>query len=691
MSNIILEKEKAENAPRKTRTLAEMPGFRAAIENNREEPGFIELYTRDDSGGPKLPPFDRTTWPGRTAAKAAKDFDFLSEAAAKAEKDVGTVAKKSKPTPATEERWLKDMAVELFLQGGVKPDDLAFLFEVKPDGSRVKELDGIVKKLLDETDPEPTPENPTSVSLEAGEPDSSNLRSAADILVDIARRGCELWHTAEKKSFATVQKVGHREHWPIQSDTFRLWLGKEFFDRESSVPSTTGLTDALNTLDGMAIHAGPCCEVALRVAEHNGDIFIDLCDEAWRAVRVTATGWQVVDDPPVRFRRSARMLPLPLPARGGAIGMLRPFLHVTERDWPLVLGCIVATFCPGISYPILEVTGEQGSAKTMSVGFFRSVIDPNTAPTRGEPSKLQDLMIAAENGWLVVFDNLSYLSPAMSDAFCRLSTGGGLGTRTHYKNDEETVFYLKRPIVVTGIESIGTRSDLLDRSVIIELKRFGKKERMTERELNRRFEKVRPAIFGALLDGVAGALKNLPAVERRTDIDWPRMADFSQWAVAAEKGLGLKEGSFLSAYCNNRDMAKLIALDSTPVVAALRAMLKRSGSFEGTGTELLDKLGIGQDTRKKGWPKTARTLSGMLSRLSPNLRAAGVDIEKHSKGRDRDKRDVWCISLTDADADSGGESVATAFLKNKRLKDAGAIERGSRKFLKRSEADDDPS
>ena len=35
--------------------------------------------------------------------------------------------------------------------------------------------------------------------------------------------------------------------------------------------------------------------------------------ETWRAVEIDATGWRIVSHPPVRFRRSAGMQPVPVP------------------------------------------------------------------------------------------------------------------------------------------------------------------------------------------------------------------------------------------------------------------------------------------------------------------------------------------------------------------------------------------
>jgi hypothetical protein len=315
-------------------------------------------------------------------------------------------------------------------------------------------------------------------------------------------------------------------------------------------------------------------------------------------------------------------------------------VNVAEADWPLLLSWLIGALRPAGPYAILKMLGEQGAAKTTLARVLRGLVDPNTCPTRGAPRGERDLRIAAENGWIAAFDNLSYVDPELSDALCRLSSGGGFGVRSHYENAEETVFSAQRPVLLNGIEDIGTRSDLLDRALVIELPRISDKDRLPEKAFNREFEAARPRLLGALLDAVAAALKNLPAVEQ-SDTVWPRMADFTQWAIAAEGALGLKPGEFLKAYADSRQTANEAALESSPVVTALLAMLKRNnGNFEGTATELLNELGIGEDTRAKGWPKTPRVLSGMLDRIAPNLRQSGITVEKLRSGNGKHWRIV---------------------------------------------------
>src|ERR1700730_2922117 len=102
------------------------------------------------------------------------------------------------------------------------------------------------------------------------------------------------------------------------------------------------------------------------------------------------------------------------------------------------------SFAPAGPYPLLAISGEQGSATVLSK-ILGALIDPNVAPVRALPREERELMIAANNGHLLAFDNLSCLSPRLSDALCRLASGGSFAVRQLYTNDEEVLFKAARP------------------------------------------------------------------------------------------------------------------------------------------------------------------------------------------------------------------------------------------------------
>jgi len=154
-------------------------------------------------------------------------------------------------------------------------------------------------------------------------------------------------------------------------------------------------------------------------------------------------------------------------------------------------------------------------------------------------------MIAATNGWVIGLDNLSRLPDWLSDALCRLATGGGFATRELYTDSEERIFNAQRPIVINGIEELATRGDLLDRSILMYLPSLGESNRKHERQFWGDFEQAQPRILGALLDIVSAALRELPTTHLKT---LPRMADFALWASAAAGACEWTSEKFLDAY-----------------------------------------------------------------------------------------------------------------------------------------------
>lgn len=463
-------------------------------------------------------------------------------------------------------------------------------------------------------------------SAPQAESHKSKPQSQASILVGVTEEA-ELFHTGDGDAYATIPVNNHRETWAIKSRGFKDWLSKLYYESEGSIPNSQAVQDALNTLQGIARHDGLEMEVHTRLAAKDGCIWLDLCDEGWRAVKISAEGWEIVTEVPIKFRRTRGMRSLPVPARGGSISQLRELVNVTVTYWVLLISWLVAAFRPGYPFPVLVIHGEQGSAKSTVSKMLRDLIDPNVAPLRSEQRDERDLMLAATNSWIVALDNLSKLPVWLSDALCRLSTGGGFATRTLYENDEETLFMAMRPIIINGIEELATRSDLLDRSVIIHLPAIPPERRKTEAEVWQEFERVRPYVLGSLLDGVSHALRNVGRVQLEQK---PRMADFALWATAAEESFGLERWTFISAFMGNRESANELALEASPIASTLIEFIQQQGSWNGKSSKLLEELNLrASDEMKKqqGWPKRANLLSGAVKRIAPNLRAIGIECQ----------------------------------------------------------------
>src|SRR5947208_3511640 len=135
--------------------------------------------------------------------------------------------------------------------------------------------------------------------------------------------------------------------------------------------------------------------------------------------------------------------------------------------------------------------------------LFRS----NTTPVRALPREERELMIAANNGHVLAFDNLSRLPAWSSDALCRLASGGSFALRRLYTDTDELLFQATRPTILNGIEDVITRQDLADRAIFLTMGSLSEKQRRPEAELWHEFELARPQILGALLDALAHGLR----------------------------------------------------------------------------------------------------------------------------------------------------------------------------------------
>ncbi|MGH9944459.1 MAG: DUF3854 domain-containing protein, partial [Pyrinomonadaceae bacterium] len=477
-----------------------------------------------------------------------------------------------------------------------------------------------------------------------GEPepdDKPERKSQATVLVELASEA-ELFHTPDGEPYAGIRVGGHLETWPLKSRGFRDWLMRRFYEDESKSPSTQGFQDALGVLYGRARFDGETREVHTRIAAHAGALYVDLADDDWRIVRITAEGWDIMAsaDVPVRFRRTRGMLSLPAPLSGGTLSDLRRFVNVKDdADWTLLLAWLVACLRPNLPLPLLALYGAQGSAKSTTARVLSALVDPSKAALRSEPRDERDLMIAARNRWCLTFDNLSRVSNSLSDSLCRLATGGGLSTRELYSDDEEVLFEALRPVIINGIEDLATRGDLLSRAVVLYLPSFKSDARRKEADLWREFEGARPSICGALFDAVSVALRRIESVK----LDGlPRMADFAAWAVAAEPAFDVPPGTFVEAYAVNRATANTTALDDSPLSEAVMKLLETQPKpfWSGKASGLLEELKrhVSEQTlRDKAWPKAPNALTNKLRRLEPSLRIVGIDFRESRTGHTRAK------------------------------------------------------
>jgi hypothetical protein len=209
-----------------------------------------------------------------------------------------------------------------------------------------------------------------------------------------------------------------------------------------------------------------------------------------------------------------------------------------------------------------------------------------------------------------------------------LSTGIATGTRAHYTNDEEHAFKVQRPVVFNGIsENLIERSDLASRTIKLQIPKLA--VRRSEAELEEEFNEMWPGVFGALLDGLVGALRDGSGIKVAKPA---RLMDFERFAEAGCRAMGFAEWDFVNAYAANREGSMVASAEASAVGRAVLAFMNKKGreEFAGSMTELFGKLEMyrGNATFRE-WPRDPTRLSTELSRMQKPLAALGITCLLH--------------------------------------------------------------
>jgi hypothetical protein len=469
------------------------------------------------------------------------------------------------------------------------------------------------------------------------EPEKEDKGTIAERVLKLAF-AAEYFCTPDKATYADIRVDGVRETHSIRSRAFRLWLTGEFYDSEEKAINSNAMAEVLGVLDAKAVRSKVVQEVNLRTAEHQGKVYLDLGSSDWSAVEVDAQGWRVVAEPPVRFTRPESLLALPTPIEGGSLDELKELINVDGDSWVLIITFLLFSLCPNKTYPVLVLAAVRGSGKTAAAEILKGLIDPGKGGLIKLQNDIRNLAAAAVNRWLMVYDNVGYISADQSDDLCRMATNFGFSTRTLHTTAEETTLEFTRPQIITAIDALVTRDDLADRVLMAQLGEITEDKRLAQGELTAKVEAARPRILGAMLTALSKTLAELPNTKPEK---LPRMADYALFSIAAEKTLGLKTGEFLKVFNRSREQSRQVVLEASPLSEAILKMMENypiPQSFTGEASQLLARLeehaerGVPQS---KAWPRTPIALNRQLDRLAPDLKEWGIEITRSrtNKGR----------------------------------------------------------
>ena len=404
-------------------------------------------------------------------------------------------------------------------------------------GAKIVHLPGLAEKediydwlqtghTMDEVDALP------GISMDVPDrPKVSGATQAEKLLELVETRGTTLFRNQTNDPFVSFTRDGHRETLPIGSSDFRNWLHKCHYDETGKPAKKDTISQVIEVLTAKArFSRDDTIPLFTRVAEKNGVLWYDLTNPERQAIKITADGWGIEDDPPVLFIRFRHQKPQVLPRKGGDIEKIFDYVNLGPYH-TLFLCWLVAAFIPNMPHPALIFYGEKGAAKTTTCSLLKQVIDPSALETLALPNA-RSLLLSLQSHWFLNFDNISNISEETSDTLCRAITGGGIQLRKLFTDSEDVIYTFQRCISLNGINNVVNRADLLDRSILLELRRISEDKRREIREIQSNFLVDLPSILGGIFDTLSRAMAIYPTVKLDK---LPRMADFARWDMPSEK------------------------------------------------------------------------------------------------------------------------------------------------------------
>ncbi|KAB2351619.1 ATP-binding protein [Actinomadura rudentiformis] len=462
--------------------------------------------------------------------------------------------------------------------------------------------------------------------------------SPAQLLMQYAEDEYRMIRSSDGRTYA-VPKDGPNIAVPLASrggSGIRTKLAMSLLRRTGKVATSSALSDCINVLEGEAAEKQPE-PVFLRMGRHRLSdgataVVVDMGSETDRSVIITAQGWTLSASSPVVFRRSELIHPLPEPVRGGALDGLRALVNLTEEDFRLAIGWVVAAYLIEMPHPILFVQGEQGTAKSSLVRTLLALVDPQPAADREAPADKREWAIFSRASWAFSFDNLTEIAPWLSNSLCKGVTGDAVLQRVLHSDEDIAVFSFQRVIALT---TIGLKheiaGDLADRMLMVEPDVID--TRLSEAEVTKLRDAAVPHALGAILDLVSAVLRHLPTVEVA---DLPRMADFARILAALDAATGW---TTLAAYrgkvaAMGADLIEGDRLAQALYLFATDRHTQGCEPWQGTARELIPLLSATCRRHRipaDQIPTDYRVMGRKVREIAPALRKVGVDVRVPSR------------------------------------------------------------
>ena len=299
---------------------------------------------------------------------------------------------------------------------------------------------------------------------------------------------------------------------------------------------------------------------------------------------------------------------------------LQAFVCTDDDDLIKAIMWVCSTMADKSLAYLLEILGAPGTGKSTAADFMKDLVDPSGkglgtgADRTAFLGVTSDFINDVERRYVTVLDNISKLQAKEQDMLCMISTGLRHSERILYTQSmmERVV---RRPLIVTALNTIITRSDLRSRVVTIETR----KTPFAPRYLEQWYEK-RGYFTACLLQLTSKTLKLYREVKTKPDGIHPRdiflacvhsaMRDLNEVDFFYVEQFRLREAyeaaydsgfiSVLIRFLDEKAVSNTVTINTRHLHEQLRKWCSLNAGKEIDGVTI-DMMSVPETARGMGW------------------------------------------------------------------------------------------
>ena len=434
------------------------------------------------------------------------------------------------------------------------------------------------------------------------------------------------YHDQTQRCYALVDMVDHKEVMFIDNIEYRELIELRLYQQQKEQKMANKIIEFAKL---EAKFNSKQRSLYKRVAEHDGCFYYDMTNVDWGIMRIAPNKWEYGHTSKVLFERCQTQTAQLMPNQNGDFNKIDKYIkNVPTHQQILVKVNIIASLVPNISHALVLLQSEKGSGKSTLTQMIKAIVDP------GSPYPLQldpkELVLNLNSNYLANFDNLSYISPSISDVFCRAVTGATSNKRKLYADTRMITIEYKNCVLLNGINLGTLKDDLLDRSILIVLKKPKSKEMMSDTEYWGSFNKDLPDILGGMFTILSKAMSLYDPNSPKSGF---RLIDYADWGYAIAEAMGGNGQDYIDALNKNRIEKNQALLSSSALCVAIREFMRDKDHWAGQPSVLLthlDKIAIDKRLGKneRDWPSNVISLGMKLPKIKSILSEDGIIVKR---------------------------------------------------------------